>query len=259
MQATLTILGSGTSMGVPTLGCECRVCTSRDPRDRRSRPSVAIGWEGHCVLIDTGPDFRMQALRENIRHVDAVFYTHSHADHILGLDDLRPLSFHHPNGHIPLYADDFSAGIIEKVFDYTFSAESKYPTRARVRMNRLEGTESVIIQGVSFQRIPLIHGQQQAAGFRFGKAAYLTDMNRIPDESLPLLMDLDIVIMDALRKAPHPSHANLEEALRWVEVLKPRAAWFTHMSHELPHAETEEELPPHVRLAYDGLRIPFEL
>jgi phosphoribosyl 1,2-cyclic phosphate phosphodiesterase len=259
MQATLTILGSGTSMGVPTLGCECRVCTSPDPRDRRSRPSVAIQWNGHCVVIDTGPDFRMQALRENIRHVDAVLYTHSHADHILGLDDLRPLSFHHPNGHIPLYADDLSARIIERVFDYTFSAESKYPTRARVKMNRLEGTESITIQNVTFQRIPLIHGEQEAAGFRFGSAAYLTDMNRIPDASLPLLQNLDVVIMDALRKKPHPSHANIDEALRWIEVLKPRRAWFTHISHDLHHVDTENELPPHVRLAHDGLRISFEL
>jgi phosphoribosyl 1,2-cyclic phosphate phosphodiesterase len=259
MQATLTILGSGTSMGVPTLGCECHVCTSLDPRDKRTRPSVAVQWEDHCVLIDTGPDFRMQAMRENIRHIDAVLYTHSHADHILGLDDLRPLSFHHPNGHIPLYADDFSASIIEKVFDYTFSPESTYPTRARVKMNRLEGTKSVEVQGVTFQRVPLIHGEQEAAGFRFGNAAYLTDMNRIPDVSLPLLQGLDIVIMDALRKKPHPSHANIEEALHWIEVLQPRRAWFTHISHDLHHAETENELPPHVRLAYDRLRIPFEL
>lgn len=259
MQATLTILGSGTSMGVPTLGCDCRVCTSPDPRDRRSRPSVAIQWEDHCVLIDTGPDFRAQALRENIRHIDAVLYTHSHADHILGLDDLRPLSFGHPNGHIPLYADDASARIIEKVFDYTFSAESKYPTRARVKMHRLEDHESVEIHGARFQRIPLMHGDLEVAGFRFGDVAYLTDMNSIPDASLPLLQNLDVVIIDALRITPHPSHANVERALEWIQRLQPRRAWFTHMSHELHHADTENELPPHIRLAYDGLRIPFEI
>ncbi|HEX3436648.1 MAG TPA: MBL fold metallo-hydrolase, partial [Pseudacidobacterium sp.] len=204
MQGNLIILGSGTSMGVPTLGCDCRVCTSPDPRDRRTRPSIAIQWNHHCVLIDTGPDFRAQAMRENIRHIDAVLYTHAHADHILGLDDLRPLTFHHPSGHVPLYADDVSARVIEKVFDYTFSAESKYPTRARVKMNRLEGTDSVEIQGAKFQRIPLIHGETEAAGFRFGNAAYLTDMNIIPDVSLPLLDNLDVVIIDALRKTPHP-------------------------------------------------------
>lgn len=259
MQATLTILGSGTSMGVPTLGCKCRVCTSPDPRDSRSRPSVAVQWEDRCVLIDTGPDFRAQALRENIRHIDAVFYTHSHADHILGLDDLRPLSFHHSNGYIPLYADDASAHIIEKVFDYTFSAESKYPTRARVKMHRLEGHEAVTIHGATFQRVPLTHGNLEVAGFRFGSAAYLTDMNSIPDASLPLLQDLDIVIIDALRKTPHPSHANVEQATAWINRLQPRRAWFTHISHELHHADTENELPPNIRLAYDGMRIPIEI
>lgn len=259
MQATLTILGSGTSMGVPTLGCECRVCTSPDPRDRRTRASAAIQWDNHRILIDTGPDFREQAMREKIRNIDAVLYTHAHADHILGLDDLRPLTFHHPNGHMPLYADEASARIIEKVFDYTFSAESKYPTRARVKMHRIENHESVTIYEAVFQRVPLTHGEQEVAGFRFGSAAYLTDMNAIPDASLPLLENLDVVIIDALRKKPHPSHANIDEAMKWIEVLKPRRAWFTHMSHDLHHADTESELPPHIRLAYDGLRIPFEL
>ncbi|HYK37622.1 MBL fold metallo-hydrolase [Alloacidobacterium sp.] len=259
MQATLTILGSGTSMGVPTLGCECRVCTSPDPRDRRTRASAAIQWDGHCILIDTGPDFREQAMREKVRSIDAVLYTHAHADHILGLDDLRPLTFHHPNGHMPLYADEASARTIEKVFDYTFSTESKYPTRARVKMHRIEGHESVAIHGASFQRVPLIHGEQEVAGFRFGRAAYLTDMNAIPDASLPLLENLDVVIIDALRKKSHPSHANIDEAIKWIGVLKPRRVWFTHMSHDLHHADTERELPPHIRLAYDGLRIAFEL
>lgn len=211
------------------------------------------------MLIDTGPDFRMQALRENIRHVDAVFYTHAHADHILGLDDLRPLSFHHPNGYIPLYADDTTSRIIERVFDYTFSAESKYPTRARVRLHRFEGTESIAIHGVRFQRVPIQHGETEAGGFRFGNAAYLTDMSSIPDTSLPLLEGLDVVIIDALRWKPHPSHANIEQALYWVDQLKPRQAWFTHISHDLHHADTEKELPPHVRLAYDSLHIPIEV
>jgi phosphoribosyl 1,2-cyclic phosphate phosphodiesterase len=259
MQATLTILGSGTSMGVPTLGCECRVCTSTDPRDRRTRPSIALQWEDHCVLIDTGPDFRTQALRENIQHIDAVFYTHSHADHILGIDDLRPLSFHHRNGHIPLYADDASARIIERVFDYTFSEESNYPTRARVKMHRLEGHESVAVHGVPFQRVPLIHGDVEVAGFRFGDVAYLTDMYSIPDTSLPLLQNLDAVIIDALRITPHPTHANIERAMEWIDRLNPRRAWFTHMSHEILHSEMEDKLPPHIRLAYDGMRLHVEI
>jgi phosphoribosyl 1,2-cyclic phosphate phosphodiesterase len=243
-------------MGVPTLGCDCRVCTSSDPRDRRTRPSIAITWASHRVLIDTGPDFRTQALREGIGFVDAVFYTHSHADHVLGLDDLRPLSFRH-KGKMPLYADDSAANVIERIFDYTFDPNSRYATKARVEMHRLG--ESVEIDGALFQRVPLTHGRIEVAGFRFGSAAYLTDMNDIPESSLLLLQNLDVVIMDALRKTPHPSHANLEQAVTLVERLKPKRAFFTHMSHELLHAETDDELPPHIRLAYDGLRIPFEI
>ena len=178
-------------MGVPTLGCDCRVCTSSDPRDRRTRPSIAIAWAGHRVIIDTGPDFRTQALREGIDYVDAVFYTHSHADHVLGLDDLRPLSFKH-KGKMPLYADDSAATVIERIFDYTFDPNSWYPTRARVEMHRLG--ESVEIDGAVFQRVPLTHGRIEVAGFRFGNAAYLTDMNGIPESSLLLLQDLDVVI-----------------------------------------------------------------
>jgi phosphoribosyl 1,2-cyclic phosphate phosphodiesterase len=207
-------------------------------------------------LIDTGPDFRMQALREGIDHVDAVLYTHSHADHILGLDDLRPLSFKH-KGKIPLYADDAYAKVIERMFDYTFDKNAYYPTRARVEMHRLG--ESVEIEGAVFHRVPLTHGRIEVAGFRFGNAAYLTDMSDIPDRSLPLLRNLDVVILDALRKTPHPSHANLDQALGFVRRLQPRRAWFTHMSHDLSHAETNRELPPHIQLAYDGLRIPFEI
>ncbi len=266
MQATIVILGSGTSMGVPTLGCTCRVCTSADPRDRRLRPSIAVEWEHagkqHRIIIDTGPDFREQALRENIRHIDAVFYTHSHADHILGLDDLRPLTFLAKDEHgnkvkIPLYADDSTALILERIFDYTFSPDSTYPNKARVDLHRLEA--SVEIAGARFMRIPLMHGDLEVAGFRFGNAAYLTDMNHIPDSSLALLEGVQVVILDALRKTPHPSHANIDEASAWVTKLHPRVAYFTHMSHDILHAETDPELPPPIHLAYDGLRIPIEL
>jgi phosphoribosyl 1,2-cyclic phosphate phosphodiesterase len=243
-------------MGVPTLGCTCRVCTSTDPRDRRTRPSIAVTWAGHRVVIDTGPDFRMQALREGIDHVDAVLYTHSHADHVLGLDDLRPLSFRHKN-KIPLYADDAAATVIERIFDYTFDPNSWYPTRARVEMHRLGN--SVEIEGAVFERVPLTHGRLEVAGFRFGDAAYLTDMNDIPESSLALLENLDVVILDALRKEPHSSHATLDQAVGFVARMQPRRAFFTHMSHDLQHAETNHELPQHIQLAYDGLRIPFEI
>lgn len=261
MKAKITILGSGTSMGVPTLGCECPVCTSTDPRDKRTRPSIAIRWEaasgdGHCVVIDTGPDFRRQALRENLRHIDAVFYTHAHADHILGLDDLRPLSFKN-NGKIPLYADDPTAQVIERVFDYTFAPDSQYTMRARVAMHRL--TEQTEVDQAVFCRVPIMHGDLPIAGFRFGSAAYLTDLSTIPEKSLGLLDNLQVVILDALRRRSHPTHETLAKALELVDIIKPRQAFFTHMSHDLGHAETEKELPSHVRLAYDGLEIPFDL
>jgi phosphoribosyl 1,2-cyclic phosphate phosphodiesterase len=263
MNAEIVFLGSGTSMGVPTLGCTCGVCTSTDPRNRRTRPSIAIAWKDesrlHTVVIDTGPDFREQALREEIRHLDAVLYTHSHADHILGMDDLRPLSFLHKPGFLPLYADDRTARILRRIFDYTFSANSSYPMRARVELRTLDETQSAEIGGAHFQRVPVIHGELPVAGFRFGTAAYLTDMSSIPETSLPLLEGLDVLILDALRPQPHPSHANLEQALGWVERIRPKRAWFTHMSHEVDHVTTEATFPEHVRLSYDGLRIRFEL
>lgn len=261
MNAEITFLGSGTSMGVPTLGCRCAVCTSADPRNRRTRPSIAVRWgeRPRTVVIDTGPDFREQALREDIRHIDAVFYTHAHADHILGMDDLRPLSFSHKPGFLPLYADQSTAAILRRIFDYTFSADSTYPMRARVELRELDGTQAAAVDGVTFRRVPVMHGAQPVAGFRFGRAAYLTDMSSIPEESLPLLEGLDVLILDALRPQPHPSHANLEQALGWVERVRPRHAWFTHMSHEVDHEAVESSLPEHVRLSYDGLRISFEL
>ncbi len=258
-EAVITALGSGTSMGVPILGCRCATCTSGDPRDNRTRPAIAVSWAEHRVIVDTGPEFRVQALREDITSADAVFYTHPHADHILGLDDLRPLTFRHPAGHLPLYADDATAKVLERIFDYTFSPNSPYPNKAKVALHRIAGTDTVTVAGHGFQRIPLLHGRLPIAGYRFGRAAYLTDMSSIPDESLALLGSLDVVILDALRWEPHPSHANVEQALAWVDRLGARRAFLTHMSHELPHAATEAKLPPHVRLLFDGQRIPFEL
>src|ERR1700722_5325005 len=206
MKAEIVFLGSGTSMGVPTLGCRCAVCTSSDPRNRRTRPSIAIAWRSEggdrLVVIDTGPDFREQALREGIRHVDAVFYTHAHADHILGLDDLRPLSFEHKPGTMPLYADEETSDVLRRIFEYTFSPNATYPNRARVQLHKLEGDQATEVYGARFQRVPLLHGNLEVAGFRFGSAAYLTDMSSIPETSLPLLEGLDVMILDALRPQP---------------------------------------------------------
>lgn len=255
MNAQIIILGSGTSMGVPTLGCKCRTCTSTDLRDRRTRPSIAITYGEHCVLVDSGPDFRQQAMREGIERLDAVLYTHAHADHILGLDDLRPLSFKNSE-KIPLYADAPTSAVLERMFEYTFSDTNKYPFKARVSLQPL-GDQTHLF-GINFLRVPLLHGELKTVGFRFGAAAYLTDMSDIPESSFALLEDLDVLILDALRLTPHPSHSHVARSLEFVEKIRPKRAFFTHMSHEILHAEVEQSLPETVRLAYDGLRIPFE-
>ena len=259
MKATLTVLGSGTSMGVPTIGCTCAVCTSSDPRDRRLRPSVMVQWDGRTVLIDTSPDFREQAIREQIRRVDAVFYTHGHADHILGLDDIRPLSFPRitGGGRIPLYASERTANTIQSVFRYIFDGDYKYGGLAQVEI--CEIAAPVDLFGATFVPLTVFHGDYPIEAYRFGSAAYLTDFSSIPDETLAQLEGLDILILDALRHYPHPTHSTLENSLKVVEQLKPRRAYFTHMSHDLPHEATNATLPAHVRLSYDGLKLEFEI
>lgn len=263
MLSTLTFLGSGTSMGVPTLGCPCAVCA--DARiagspNRRTRPSLRLAYNENVVLIDTGPDFHAQAIRESVQSVDAVLYTHGHADHILGMDDLRPLSFAKPAG-MPLYADDATASTIERVFEYTFRKVDRYPTSAKVDLHRIDEAAGAVFElfGAMFQRIPVTHGRQTITGYRFGSAAYLTDMSDIPAESVPFLQDLDILILDALRHDPHPSHSHLQKSLDFVAQLKPRRAFFTHISHDLDHNAVNATLPDNVRLAHDGLQLTFDI
>ena len=256
MKATLTVLGSGTSMGVPTIGCDCAVCTSTDPHDRRTRPSVLVEYGGHHVLIDTTPDFREQAIREHIRRLDAVLYTHSHADHILGLDDLRPLSFRR-EGRLPLYASQTAGDYMRYMFRYIFEDNYKYGGMAQVELNTITGP--VDLFGVQFLPVKVLHGDTEIFGFRFGSAAYLTDFSEIPEESFASLQGLDIVFLDALRHKPHPTHSTVENSLRLVERLKPRRAFFTHICHDLPHEATNRALPPHVRLSYDGMKLEFEI
>jgi phosphoribosyl 1,2-cyclic phosphate phosphodiesterase len=252
-------------MGVPTLGCACAVCTSTDPRDRRLRPSALLRWNDassqteRVIVIDTGPDFREQALRSGVTHVDAVLYTHSHADHILGLDDLRPLSFKafRESGPIPLYATPETTAVLESIFSYTFSPLATYPHRARVRLEPLG--DRTPIHGVEFQRIPLLHGEMEIVGYRFGRAAYLTDVSGIPEESFALLEGLDHLVLSALRHKPHPSHATVEQALGWARRIGARQTWLTHIAHELGHEATNRTLPAGVELAYDGLTVPVSL
>jgi phosphoribosyl 1,2-cyclic phosphate phosphodiesterase len=257
MQATLTVLGSGTSMGVPTIGCDCAVCRSSDPRDRRTRPSVMISFNGHHVLIDTTPDFREQALREKITAVDAVLYTHTHADHILGIDDLRPLSFAHKPGRLPLYADPAAAEFLRNMFRYIFDADYKFGGLPQVELKTIDGP--VELFGTRFEPVTVIHGETPILAFRFGSAAYLTDHSDVPPDSLDRLRNLDILFLDALRYKPHPTHSTVEQALRIVNEVKPKRAFFTHICHDLPHAATDGSLPPGVRLAYDGMKLEFEI
>jgi phosphoribosyl 1,2-cyclic phosphate phosphodiesterase len=246
------------------------VCTSPDPRDRRLRPSVVVRWKEQwpepgsvdcprAVLIDTGPDFRQQALRAGIVQLDAVLYTHSHADHILGMDDLRPLSFiaHHTGGSIPLYASSQTAAVLERVYDYTFSPNATYATRARVEIRPLG--ERITIHGVEFIHVPVLHGQMEVAGFRFGNTAYLTDVSEIPETSFALLEGVQTLVLPALRHKPHPTHATVQQAIAWAHRIGAGQTWLTHIAHELGHEETNQMLPENVRMAWDGLEIPVRL
>lgn len=249
----ITVLGSGTSVGVPTIGCNCAVCSSEDPRDKRLRPSVLVSYGGRSVLIDTTPDFRQQALRAKIERIDAILFTHSHADHILGLDDVRPFNFKQ-GGVIPIYGSAETLENIQNCFRYIFTSEKSESSRPRLASNVFDRSP-IDLFGLEFLPIRLEHGKGTVYGFRFGAAAYLTDHSEIPAESKEQLRDLDVLFLDALRHRPHPTHSTVERSLGSVEQLAPRRAFFTHICHDLPHARTEESLPSHVRLAYDGLEI----
>jgi phosphoribosyl 1,2-cyclic phosphate phosphodiesterase len=232
------------------------VCTSTDAKDKRTRPSVLVQYNGKNVLIDTTPDFRTQAIREHIERLDAILYTHAHADHILGLDDTRPLTYRHES-KVPLYARGATADAIEQVFKYIFDADYKFGGLARVTMNRMN--VSVELFGAKFEIVPVIHGETEIDGFRFGSAAYLTDFSAIPESSMAKLQGLDILFLDALRYKPHPTHSSVEQSLAIVERLRPKRTFFTHISHDLAHEATNAKLPPHVRLSYDGLKLEFEI
>ena len=301
MDGRLTFLGTGTSMGVPTLGCGCAVCTSADPRDRRLRPSALVRWREprteisayppmqedkkqvlrlpslaqddsqklalaqdysgreRVVLIDTGPDFREQALRTGLTRVDAVLYTHGHADHILGLDDLRPLSFNvfREGGPIPLYASETTTATLEKIFEYTFSPKATYSNRAKVKLMPLAARNPV--HGVEFVRVPVMHGKMEIVGYRFGRTAYLTDVSAIPESSFALLEGLDELVLSSLRHIPHPNHATVEQAVGWARRIGAKRTWLTHIAHELGHEATNKTLPDGVALAYDGLELAVTL
>jgi phosphoribosyl 1,2-cyclic phosphate phosphodiesterase len=249
----ITVLGSGTSVGVPTIGCHCSVCSSTDPRDNRLRPSILISYDGRNVLIDTTPDFRTQALRAGIDRLDAVIFTHSHADHIMGLDDVRPFNFRQ-RGQIPIFASPETMASIHRCFQYIFDNVKRESNVPQLDARLIHGGAFEVF-GLEFVPVPILHGRQTIYGFRFGAAAYLTDHSDIPESSMDQLRGLDVLFLDALRYKPHPTHSTVDRSIKTVEKLAPRRAFFTHICHDLGHERAESLLPPHIRLAYDGLEI----
>ena len=246
----VTFLGTGTSTGVPVPTCACEVCRSDDPRDRRLRPSVLLQWEDAGILIDTATDLRQQALRYGIERVDAVLYTHHHADHILGLDDLRLYNWRQGRP-VPVYGSRRTLDALSRTFWYVFDREPAESTRPEIELRPISGPFSVGEHAV--QPVPLIHGRLPILGYRVGSFAYLTDVSEIPSESYELLHGLDALVINALRERPHPTHLNLRGAREEAKRIGARRTYFTHLSHEVRHAEVEAGLPEGIELAFDGL------
>jgi phosphoribosyl 1,2-cyclic phosphate phosphodiesterase len=251
------LLGTGTSVGVPSLGCGCDVCTSTDPRDKRTRTSAIVGLPEGNLLIDTGPDLRLQLLREGIGIVHAVIYTHEHADHLFGLDDLRLFPFYlgHP---VPLYCEEAVERRIRRAFDYAFGDEYTHSGAApQLAIHPLDLSPFQLL-GAEIIPLRLQHGPRfQTLGFRIGNIAYCTDTNHIPGDTMALLSGLDVLIIDALRWRPHATHFCVDEAIAVAEQLKPKRTIFTHICHDLGHVETNSRLPAGMELGYDGMRVPL--
>lgn len=247
----VTVLGCGTSTGVPSIGCACPVCASGHPRNQRTRPSILLEREGRILLVDTSPDFRLQALRHGLQRVDAVVYTHAHADHTHGIDDLRMFNFHQKQP-IPCYGTEETLGGIRRNFRYIFEPEAEYQGfQPQLTLHPLSGPTEVA--GIALEPVELLHGPMPVLGLRAGEFAYLTDCSAIPEPSMERLGGLRHLILDALRHRPHPSHFTVAGALEVVRRLRPGRTYLTHTNHELDYEETNRELPPGVEMAYDGL------
>ena len=257
VRGQLVFLGTGTSVGVPVIGCGCPTCSSTDPRNNRTRCGLVLGLREGNLLVDTTPDMRSQLLREKLGIIHATLYTHDHADHVFGLDDLRlfPYYLGHP---MPVYCESQVEARIRKSFDYAFTAAAKeYGGGVPQLVFHPITTEPFEVLGQRVVPIRLEHGRFQVLGFRFGNIAYCTDTNRIPEESWPLLEGLDVLVLDALRPKPHATHFSLDEAVAVAHKVGAKRTLFTHMSHDLEHAATNAQLPSGMELAYDGLKIPL--
>lgn len=251
MSIRLTILGSGTSHGIPMIACDCGVCTSPDPHDRRTRVSAVFSFDDHQVLIDTPPELRLQCVACNIRRIDAVLLTHAHADHVVGLDDVRRFNDLR-NGPLNVHASPETLARVRQMFDYAFVDDPDYPSHKPTLIPvAVDGPFELFGRRVT--PIPYKHGPFDVLGYRIGDVAYCPDCNFIPDSSRALLRDLDVLILGALRRRPHPTHFNLEQAVAEARRIGARRTYFTHIAHELRHAEVCAELPAGMALAHDGL------
>ena len=267
MSLRITLLGTGTSHGVPMIGCDCRTCRSTDPRDRRSRPSILIERTGdgagpdtsgaiRSILVDTSTDLRSQALALNVRRVDAILFTHSHADHIFGLDEVRRFNVLQKS-FIPAFADARTVDDLRRSFSYIFDAATPQGGGIpQIVLSTIAGP--FCLDGLEIVPVPLLHGKRPILGFRIGSFAYLTDCNRIPDASWPLLSGVRTLVLDALRERPHPTHFSVPEAIDAAARIGAEHTWLTHICHDLPHEETCARLPAGVQLAYDGQVLEVE-